>query len=855
MSFLDIFRQSAGTAPSAERLADLEGQLAAIHKAQAVIEFELDGTIITANDNFLGAVGYSLGEVQGQHHRLFVTPETAASSEYKAFWAKLGRGEYDAGQYCRIAKGGKEIWIQASYNPIMGPDGKAFKVVKYATDITAQVEANAALNTAVEQAKEVLGAAESGDLSQRIDLATKDGLMRELCDSVNVMLDGIAESRDREQSAAAENLRIRSALDNVTTNVMIADNDRNIVYMNESVGEMLAEAEADIQKELPKFRVQGLMGGNIDAFHKNPDHQARMIAALKETYRTEIQLGGRTFGLIASPVLDADGKRLGTVVEWKDRTAEIQLENELKERAESEKAIAAENLRIRNALDNVTTNVMIADNDRVIQYCNNSLGEMLAKAEGDIRKDLPTFNAAKVLGESIDQFHKNPAHQKGMLAALRSTHKALIKVGGRTFSLVVNPILDAQGERAGTVVEWQDRTAEVAVEAEVGGIVEAAGRGEFSERIRLDDKEGFFQRLATGINELLEACEVGFTDVIRVLSSLAKGDLTQQIEADYQGLFGELKDNLNTTVSSLGQVVGSIKQATDEINNASRDIAAGSSDLSSRTEQQAASLEETASSMEELTSTVKQNAENAKQANQLSIGASDVATRGGESVGQVVERMTEITESSKKIEDIISVIEGIAFQTNILALNAAVEAARAGEQGRGFAVVASEVRSLAQRSSGAAKEIKTLIGNSVARIEDGSRLVNEAGTTMEEIVSAVKRVTDIMAEISAASQEQSSGIEQVNQTITQMDEVTQQNAALVEESSASARSLEDQAATLSQAVSRFRLAGGGEAIELPAPVARRIEDKPKTPARVAAGPKAAPPRPAATNGGEHWAEF
>jgi methyl-accepting chemotaxis protein len=257
---------------------------------------------------------------------------------------------------------------------------------------------------------------------------------------------------------------------------------------------------------------------------------------------------------------------------------------------------------------------------------------------------------------------------------------------------------------------------------------------------------------------------------------------------------------------SLMTTVGQVRLGTETISTASREIANGNADLSARTEAQASSLEQTTSSMEELTSTVKQNAENARQANQLVVSASDVATRGGDVVGQVVETMGSIKESSRKIVDIIGVIDGIAFQTNILALNAAVEAARAGEQGRGFAVVASEVRSLAQRSAAAAKEIKTLIGDSVEKVDVGSRLVDQAGRTMDEIVTSVRHVADIMNEIASASAEQSSGIEQVNRAVSQMDEMTQQNAALVEQAAAAAASMQDQAVTLAQAVAVFRLA-------------------------------------------------
>ena len=399
--------------------------------------------------------------------------------------------------------------------------------------------------------------------------------------------------------------------------------------------------------------------------------------------------------------------------------------------------------------------------------------------------------------------------------------------------------------------------------AEIKDIVEASVQGDFSKKVDLKGKQGYNKNLSELLNQLASVTDDGLNDVLRVANTLAKGDLTQTITKEYPGTFGEVREGINGTISNLKELIGQIKDATDTINTASKEIASGNSDLSQRTEEQASSLEETASSMEELTSTVKQNAENAKQANQLAISSSDIAVKGGAVVGQVVTTMDSINESSRKIVDIISVIDGIAFQTNILALNAAVEAARAGEQGRGFAVVAGEVRNLAQRSAAAAKEIKTLIGDSVEKVEGGSKLVAQAGQTMEEIVTAIKRVTDIMSEITAASQEQSQGIEQVNTAITQMDEVTQQNAALVEEAAAAAESLEEQAQNLSVSVATFKMDDkGGSALvrRETTSVARAPAHRPAPARKATAVAKAAPGKaPAAKpKGGDEdgeWAEF
>ncbi|ALS94995.1 methyl-accepting chemotaxis protein [Xanthomonas oryzae] len=391
---------------------------------------------------------------------------------------------------------------------------------------------------------------------------------------------------------------------------------------------------------------------------------------------------------------------------------------------------------------------------------------------------------------------------------------------------------------------------------EIKQLAQAAANGDFTARGNAEQFQFDFRVMVESLNTLMATADGNLQSLSGLLQSIAAGDLTARMSGDFHGVFAQMRDDANATATQLAEIVNGIKQSAVSIKGAASEIAAGNQDLSQRTEQQAASLEETAASMEELTSTVKQNAESARQANQLAIGAASVASQGGEIVSKVVQTMSGIEASSKKIADIISVIDGIAFQTNILALNAAVEAARAGEQGRGFAVVASEVRTLAQRSSGAAKEIKDLIDDSVQRVTDGSVLVHSAGTTMGEIVASVQRVTDIMGEISAASQEQSAGIEQVNQTVTQMDETTQQNAALVEEATAAARSLEEQAVGLTEAVAVFKTEHSTTSDARTAPVAKvaqAVRAKLATVGRTAA----AKPRPlaASTNAETSWQEF
>jgi len=582
--------------------------------------------------------------------------------------------------------------------------------------------------------------------------------------------------------ADANLIRIREALHTCQTNVMIADGDLNIVYMNRTMIDMLQNAESDIRKSLPHFNVDGLIGANVDVFHENPDHQRRMLTALRSPHKARITMGARSFSLIASPISGEKGERIGTVVEWADITDALAEE-------EAKRSMAAENTRIRVALDNCQTNVMVADADYNIVYMNSTMTQMMRVAEADLKTELPQLQVDKLIGTNIDTFHKNPAHQRGMLDRLTAAHTTELTIGGRIFSLIASPVID-DGRRIGTVVEWADITQK-----------------------RKEEEEK----------------AAALADVGRMLGALAEGDLTQRITRDYEGDFAKLKTDANATAEQLSEIVAEIKLAANEVASAASEITVGTADLSQRTETQASSLEETAASMQEISETVKKNAENAQQANELSLSARDVATEGGEVVDEAVTAMSRIEDSSRRISEIIGVIDEIAFQTNLLALNAAVEAARAGEAGRGFAVVASEVRTLAQRSSQAAKDIKDLIVNSTGQVKDGVDLVNRAGESLKAIVDSVRRATDIVADIATASNEQATGIEEINTAVSQMDEMTQQNSALVEENAAAAKTLQDQASAMDSRVGFFKLrpsggpalaASDGRAAPAPSPAGR-----------------------------------
>jgi methyl-accepting chemotaxis protein len=466
---------------------------------------------------------------------------------------------------------------------------------------------------------------------------------------------------------------------------------------------------------------------------------------------------------------------------------------------------AVEMRRIKLALDEVRLPVTLSNSQNEFIYMNNAAYKMWLGIGSEIAKRFPGFSVDGMYGGRLSQYFENDNDRTEFTTPSKEGKQMLINLGGRKFDLTVISVYDDRGIYVGRATQWKDITAELAMQQQISQIVEAASEGNFRNRVNVSEKEGFFRQLADGLNLLLGTCEQSYADIADIFDALSQGDLTHQITTQYNGEFETIKKNANDTVAKLTEIVQQIKTITSYVNNSSREIAQSSSNLANRTTQQAHSIEETAASMHELTSTVEANTENANNANDFVIGASNVASKGVNVIHQVVSTMENIHESSRKVVDIISVIDGISFQTNILALNAAVEAARAGEQGRGFAVVASEVRSLAQRAASAAGEIKNLINDSVGKIEDGSKLVVDAGHTMEDIVGSIRTVTNMIGQINSASNEQSAGISQASQSILEMEEMTQQNAILVEQSASISDNLKNQAAELAKAVNYFRV--------------------------------------------------
>ena len=671
---------------------DSAGKAQAIDKALATIEFSLDGTVITANANFLKALGYTLDEIKGQHHRMFCESTYVSSPEYTAFWAKLNRGESEAGVFKRLGKGNTEVWIQASYVPMVGAGDKPVKVMAFATDVTA---------------------------------------------------------RQRELEDLRDELKVRIDIMNTTSIVSEADLKGDIVTVNDKF------------LQVSKYPKNELVGHG----HNTTRHPDMPKEVFKQMWAT-IGRGQIFRGVVKNRAKDGTPYYVDAVIAPFVDKKTGKPRKYLGVRYDiTEQEIQRQNMKgITDAIDKSYACIEF-NLDGTISTANE--------------------NFLKTLGYGLDEI-KGQHHRMFCDAAYSSS------VEYQAFWQKLN-----RGEPdAGQYRRLGKGGKEVWIQASYNPIKDEMGRPfkvvKFATDITTQKKA----------QQQLEAC---MAEAQKSLGALAEGDLTSAMEGAYQGELETVKTSINGALANLSQTIAAVREAVEAVNNGAEEITKGNEDLSQRTSEQAAALEETSASMEEMTSTVKQNADNAKQANQLAIAARETADKGWAVTKRAVEAMGEINKSSKKIADIITVIDEIAFQTNLLALNAAVEAARAGEHGRGFAVVAAEVRNLAQRSATAAKEIKGLINESIQRVTEGSEYVNQSGATLDGIMTSVKRVTDIIAEMSAASQEQASGIEQVNKAVMSMDETTQQNAALVEETTSAAQSMRGLAKELRQQVEAFKI--------------------------------------------------
>ncbi len=590
----------------------------------------------------------------------------------------------------------------------------------------------------LQRAVRAANAVAQGDLSSDVTDAGRDEQAK-LLQAIGQMQVNLKERNDRDERVLMENNRILQALDRSSANIMLADTSYNIIYCNATMKRMMAEAEKSLRTRLPRFDANQVIGSNIDQFHPNPSHARVMLDKLTDVHRAKMVADGRTFELSIAPVT-VDGQRTGTIVEWTERTEELA-------QLERERVMAQAGQRLQQALDSASANVMVADATGHIIFMNKTLKAMMERNEPEMRRVMPQFDARNLIGQHFDRFHRNPAHQRGMVESMRTAHVADIKVAGISFRLTANPIFDGDGTRLGTVVEWLDRTAEVAAEQEVGNIVDGAVKGDFSQRIGLEGKQAFFRMIGEKFNSLLD------------------------------------------TVSG---TIREVSAAAAQLSSASNQVSQTSQSLSHSASQQAASVEQTTASLQEMAASVKQNAENATVTDRMATQASQRAMEGGQAVGMTVDAM-------KSIATKIGIIDDIAYQTNLLALNAAIEAARAGEHGKGFAVVAAEVRKLAERSQVAAQEIGALAGNSVG-------LAERAGQLLAEMVPSIQKTSELVQEIAAASGEQSQGVAQITAAMGHVSGTTQQTASASEQLSATAEELSAQAQQLQELMAYFQIA-------------------------------------------------